>query len=184
VVFRGDPPPDVHPAFISPDYWVMENTGALPRAFVPRHVEVAADEKERLGRLHQPEFDARETAYIETNLALPDVCEGSAEIVAEIPARVTLAVKMQTPGLVVLGDLWDKGWRAYLDGKSVPIYRTDHALRGVQVPAGNATLEFRYEPVSLAWGLRLAGISLLVLFFCGVTAFRVRQKLTEDGRAI
>ena len=31
----------------------------------------------------------------------------------------------------------------------------------VVVPAGKATLEFRYEPASFAWGLRLAAMSLL-----------------------
>jgi hypothetical protein len=175
VIFRGKPPATIQPLFASPDYWVLENSRALPRAFVPRHVEVVADEPTRLYRLAASDFDARETAYVENNLELPDVCQGSAEIVSEIPTRVTLAVKMQTAGLVVLGDLWDKGWRAYLDGKAVPIYRTDHALRGVQAPPGNGTLEFRYEPASLAWGLRLAGLSLLTLLFCSVTAFRAKR---------
>ena len=43
----------------------------------------------------------------------------------------------------------------------MPILRTNHALRGVEVPAGKATLEFRYEPASFAWGVRLAVAALL-----------------------
>jgi hypothetical protein len=35
IIFRGMPPPDIHPAFQSPDYWVLINSNALPRAFVP-----------------------------------------------------------------------------------------------------------------------------------------------------
>jgi hypothetical protein len=181
VVFRGNPPPGLQPDFASPDYWVMENSNALPRAFVPRHVEAASDESYRLLRLGAPDFDARQTAYVETNLDLPDVCQGSAEIASETPTRVTLVVKMQTPGLVVLGDLWDPGWRAWLDGRAVPIYRVDHALRGVTLPSGNATLEFRYESASLARGLWLAGCALLILLTCGaMTALGFgRQKYAD-----
>ena len=70
---------------------------------------------------------------------------------------------MKTPGLVVLSDLWDQGWRAYLDGQQVPILRTNHAVRGVVVTAGNSELEFRYEPRSVAWGLKLAGLAVGIL---------------------
>ena len=81
----------------------------------------------------------------------------------EIPTRVTLSVRMETPGLVVLADLWDKGWQAYLNGQRVPILRTNHAIRGVVVPAGSGTLEFRYAPASFAWGLRLSALAAVVL---------------------
>jgi uncharacterized membrane protein YfhO len=70
---------------------------------------------------------------------------------------------METPGLIVLADNWDKGWRAYWNGKPVPVLRTDYAVRGVVVPAGNGTLEFVYQPASLILGLWLAGFAALVL---------------------
>ena len=88
---------------------------------------------------------------------------GQADIVAEIPTRVTVSVRMETPGLVVLADLWDKGWKAYLNGQPVQILRANHAVRGVVVPAGAATLEFRYEPASFVLGLWLAGAAVVIL---------------------
>ena len=75
-------------------------------------------------------------------------------------------MKMETPGLVVLADVWDKGWRAYLNGQPAPILRTNHAVRGVIVPAGTGTLEFRYEPASFALGLKLAILTAVILFAC------------------
>ena len=36
VVFRGTPPPSVKPAFQGNDYWVLINSNALPRTFVPK----------------------------------------------------------------------------------------------------------------------------------------------------
>jgi hypothetical protein len=180
VIFRGSPPPACHPTFQGPDYWVLVNRAALPRAFVPRQVEAVADAHERLEKMASLKFDPREVAYVESPVSLPAECRGSAEIVAEIPTRVTVSVHMETPGLVVLADLWDKGWRAYLDGKPVPILRTNHAVRGVVVPAGAATLEFRYEPASLAWGLRLAGFAAVVLLvWMGIIVWQRRVTRTQ-----
>ncbi len=47
---------------------------------------------------------------------------------APLPTRVLLSLQMESPGLVVLADLWDNGWEAYLNGKRLPILRTSHAL--------------------------------------------------------
>jgi len=41
-------------------------------------------------------------------------------IVAENPSEVTLSLAMETPGLLILTDSWDKGWRARLNVKPVP----------------------------------------------------------------
>jgi len=174
VVFRRNPPADIHPPFQSPDYWVLVNRRALPRAFVPRRVETVLAEKTRLARLAAPAFDAREVAFVESPVPLSEECKGSARVVDENPCRVTLCAQMETPGLVVLADLWDPGWRALLDGKPVPILRANHALRGVVAPAGTHTLEFCYEPASVAWGWRLAAgggammAGLLLLAVCRI----------------
>ena len=89
---------------------------------------------------------------------------------------------METPGLVVLADLWDKGWQAYLNGQRVPILRTNHAIRGVVVPAGSGTLEFRYAPASFDWGLRLCGFALVVLLaWGGLILWKRRSSLSRTG---
>lgn len=121
--------------------------------------------------------------YVESPLSLPATCRGKAETVEEIPTRVTVAVRMETPGLLVLADRWDSGWRAYLDGKEVPIMRANHAVRGVAVPFGESTVQFRYEPASFAWGLRLcAGAALLMLGWAFLTAKNARNAREMDGR--
>jgi uncharacterized membrane protein YfhO len=113
--------------------------------------------------LAAPGFDPRETAYIEQPLSLVGGGRGTAEILNETPNRITLQVAMDSPGLLVLADRWDPGWQARLDGKAVPILRADHALRGVVVPAGKATLEFSYRPTSMLLGFKLAAAGFVVL---------------------
>jgi hypothetical protein len=163
VIFRGAPIPSDHPYLQGQDYWVVLNPSALPRAFVPRAVEVVADDKARLQKLAAPTFDPRSIAYVESPIELPASCVGAAEIMSEIPLRITVNLRMETPGLVVLADLWDKGWHASLNGKPMTILRVNHAIRGVNVPAGPGTLEFRYKPSSFAWGLGLAGFAVVFL---------------------
>ena len=163
VIGRGAPLTNSHPAFQAPDYWALVNSNALPHAFVPRRVETVPEDQARLQKLASPRFDPRAVAYVESPVNLPGPCRGAATIVEEIPTRITVSVQMETPGLVVLADLWDKGWRAFLNGRRVPILRTNHAIRGVVVPAGSGMLEFRYAPVSFAWGLGLAGLAAVVL---------------------
>jgi len=175
VVFRKPPFKGARTLFHEQDYWVMENPAALPRAFVPTHLEVIADHDTRLNKMASPKFDPREVAYLESAVDLPPICRGRAEMVEDLPSRVVIALQMETPGLVVLADRWDKGWQASLNGAPAPILVADHALRGVVVPKGSGTLEFRYAPASFAWGVRLCTLALIALLAWAAFAARKRQ---------
>ncbi len=162
-IFRGALPPRVHPAFQGDDYWVLINSNALPRPFVPKSVQTVSTDNDILKKMASPRFNPAEVAYVESPVELPASCRGTVQITNEIPTRILISARMETPGLIVLADNWDKGWRAYWNGKPVPVLRTDYAVRGVVVPAGNGTLEFRYQPASLILGLWLAGFAATVL---------------------
>jgi len=181
-IFRGDPPASYHPLFKGNDYWVLVNSNALPRVFVPKSVATTTSEGEELEALASPQFDPAAVAYVESPVELPALCRGTAEITNEIPTRVMVSVQMETPGLIVLADNWDKGWRACWNGKPVPVLRTDYAVRGVVVPAGNGTLEFIYQPASLILGLWLAGFAAMVML-CWPAAIAI-QKIGTKARPL
>ncbi len=44
------------------------------------------------------------------------------------------------------------GWDAYIDNKKVDYCRVNYVLRGMPVPAGDHTIEFRFEPASVIMG--------------------------------
>jgi hypothetical protein len=181
VIYRGQPFPGVTPMRQSGSYWALENRLAMPRVFVPRRVESISDSDERLRRLTQVDFDPRAIAYVENAVRLPEMCAGEARIIEEIPRRVTVALKMQTDGLVVLADAFDEGWRAYIDSTPAPILRTNHAVRGVVVPAGASTLQFRYEPRSFYHGLALCAFSAIAWAGWVVTTpLRLRLRLSQN----
>jgi uncharacterized membrane protein YfhO len=79
----------------------------------------------------------------------------------------TLEVRSQCAGFVVLADPFYSGWKATVDGVAVPIRRYRNALRAVYAPAGESTIEFRYEPESVVWGAWLTGFGFLLCFGAG-----------------
>jgi uncharacterized membrane protein YfhO len=140
----------------------------LPRAFVPLSVETVNDNKLRLEMLSSQEFDPRKIAYIEGTNVLMTGCNGSVDVLDEKPEHIRLVARMQTPGLVVLGDLWDSGWKVKVDGRPAPMYRTNHAIRGVFVPSGTVNLEFDYLPSSFSLGCKLSALAVLILIVSGL----------------
>ena len=65
------------------------------------------------------------------------------------------------PGFLVLSEVWYPGWRATVNGDPAPVLRVDGALRGVPIPAGQATVELRFAPRGWRWGGWLALMALL-----------------------
>jgi uncharacterized membrane protein YfhO len=65
--------------------------------------------------------------------------------------------------LLVLNDSNFPGWQAYVNGRAVPSVIANYLFRGVQVPAGKSTVEFRYEPLSFRAGVGVAAVALLIL---------------------
>ena len=174
VILRGAPPPFMHPPFQSADYWVLVNSNAL-RIFVPRTVKTVAAGQE-LEELASPQFKPADVALVTSPVELPARCRGTVQITSEIPTRIRISAQMETPGLIVLADNWDKGWRAFWNGRPAPVLRVDYTIRGVVVPAGTGTLEFIYQPASVFLGLWLAGLSAIALLgWVAVIRLRSRQ---------
>ena len=77
--------------------------------------------------------------------------------------QVKLQVETESPGLLVLGDTYYPGWKAYVDGEKTPIYPTDVALRSVYLEPGEHEVKFVYSPGSFKVGALVSVLSLLAL---------------------
>jgi hypothetical protein len=179
LILRRFPFTGVPVLFKHDDYWVLENREALPRVYVPERVESKGSDDEILQALAEPDFDPARVAYVNEPLHLPDPMRGEALLDDEVPTRVAVTARMETPGLVVLADLWFEGWKAELNGEPVPILRTNYALRGVAVPAGESKLVFSYEPAGFTTGVRLMAVALLVLASWTLVLIRRARRSTR-----
>lgn len=160
--------------------WLEVRDSAMPRVWVPRRFETVSDDARCLELMKREDFDPRQVAYVArepsgTNSPLPaDETEGTAAIVEDLSTRVVVSAQLQNPGLLVLSDAWDAGWKAFINGREVPVWRTNYLLRGVPLPAGESTVEFRYEPIAFTWGLRLFAASAVSLCLWAGACLRQR----------
>ena len=151
----------------SGQYAVIENGMALPRARLFSGWEVLPDSDAALRRLADPAFRPESTVVLaeapvlpggETLNESPGGAAGEAVITAWAPKRVTLRTVAAQPAVLLLNDRWDPSWQATVDGQAVPILRANFLMRGVAVPAGEHTVEFRYKP-----DMRMLWVSLTAI---------------------
>ncbi len=177
-IHRGRPPDTIKPMLQFPDYWVVQNPYSLPRAFIPRRAEIISEKSERLRRLADPSFDPREVAYVETSSSLPPPpYKGLAQIIAETPLYVRIRVDMQTAGLLLLADSWNRGWTASFNGKPLEVMPTNHAFRGVIVPTGVGVVEYRYDPASFRSGLWIGILALMTTVLWAAVVWRRARRM-------
>ncbi len=101
---------------------------------------------------------------------------------AELSAGVARAtVVMRRAGVAVLSASYDPGWTATVNGHRAPTHMVAPAIVGVDVPAGNDHVVFRYRGFSAY--PELLGLAALTLVVLGVGAARRRSPgRRRDGR--
>jgi hypothetical protein len=85
-------------------------------------------------------------------------------------------------GFAVFSEIYyPKGWKATIDGKEASIYRVDYTLRGLQIPKGKHTIEFKFEPEVVKTGSTIALFSSIgmILLIVGGVYFENRKKSKE-----
>jgi hypothetical protein len=167
-------------------FGIMENPGALPRAFFVPMAEVVADPAAVLPRLADPAHDPRRLALIETPpadgfLGATPSATGTAEITADRSEALSIDVVASAPGFLFLSDQDYPGWEATVNGTAAPILRANYAFRLVRVPAGASTVDFRYRPRSVRVGAWTSAATVLVL--CAVPFVRRRSSRSRAARS-
>lgn len=81
-------------------------------------------------------------------------------------------------GVAVFSEIYYKeGWNAYIDTKKVDYFKADYTLRAMKIPAGNHTIEFKFEPQVVKTGSTIALISsLLMLILIGGGVYFLRKE--------
>jgi len=163
------------------------NTGALGNAWFVKGARVVPDADAEIGAVNH--FNPAEEAIVDQrfkdqlgNYSYRPDSAASVSLKSYQPNHLVYDFNSSASQLTVFSEIYyDKGWNAYLDGKQVPYFRTDYVLRGMVVPSGKHTIEFKFEPAVYATGekISLAG-SLLLLVLLGFLVFtEVKKPKTE-----
>jgi hypothetical protein len=172
----GAPPLSNDPiAYERPDGIVLEHPSALPPAFVAYRWRPSGGQKESLLAMAlRTSRQARDEPVIETSDAVPSGPPRPAtpaRIVSRSDTSVTVDVRAQARGQLVLLDAFYPGWRAEVDGDPTPIRPANGAFRAVAVGPGRHEVRFNYRPTSVMVGgaISIAGLAVLV---AGLLLFR------------
>ncbi len=156
-----------------PGALVYEDPNALPRAFLVGGVRVSEDPDGALAVLADPDFDPLAEAVVHEHPRVPleaGHVVGAADITTWSPDEVRISVQSDRPALLVLADNHYPGWQAEVGGQPAPILRTNHTFRGVEVPAGQHEVVFRFRPAQMLAGFWIYLVGMLLLAAYGVVA--------------
>lgn len=176
---------------------VRRNPDALGNAWFVDSVRIVEDANAEIEALN--DFDPRTTAVVDRRFEdyisdrLGDMTPGEASSDSIVlsdyrPDRLTYKSSSAGDRLAVFSEIYyndEKGWNAFIDGKPVPHIRVNYVLRALAVPAGEHTIEFRFEPRSFYTGQTisligsiLAGLSIIGFIF--VKARRASKPAVPD----
>jgi hypothetical protein len=161
------------------------NQGALGSAWLVKSVRFVPNAAAEMKALS--DFNAAEEAVVQESFkaSIPNmpVWDSAASIKLDKNDHdiVTYTFNAATPQFAVFSEVYyDRGWKAYIDGKEAPIVKTNYVLRGLSIPAGSHKIEFRFKPESYVMGTRITSISqiLLVALFAVALFMEYRRRKT------
>lgn len=144
------------------------NKTHLPRAFFVRQFQVLSDGAERLKFMNSPDFDPATTALLQKPLSEEISAPDSSwtRVKHFEPDKIVIDAYSDKDALMVISEVYYPiGWHAYLDsGKELEIYKTNHILRSVVVPAGAHTVTMEFKPATFYAGVRLSMLGWAVTY--------------------
>jgi hypothetical protein len=128
------------------------------------------------------QLDPFRTGLIEKALKTPLTCSRSPTVTVAERRDGFWHVRTRGEGnsLLVLSGSYDDGWRAEIDGKSVPVVPVFGLVMGVEVPGGAHQVVVRYSPKWLNLSLVIAGISAFIALLLATMALFSRRRRPQD----
>lgn len=158
-------PPKYKKVFEDRGVAILENTQSLPRVYLTKQA-IKATDSATLKFLTDLDFPIREisiTDDFEFSNASPERLNANLNYNALTNSHVQIKTNSNIDAYLVVLDSFYPGWKAFIDGKQTTIHRTNYNFRGIILPKGIHTVEFKYSPESLKYGAIISGVSLIII---------------------
>ena len=170
--------------------YAQRNPGAIGNAWFPEKITLVPDANSEL--LGLDGLDFRKEVLVHTDfsehITKKEFARDSTamiSLIAEQPNHLSYEFTADTERLTVFSEAYfEKGWNAYVDGELTPHFRTNYMLRAMLIPAGNHSVEFKFEPTVVKTGSSITLVSsiLLGLLLVGGIVYS-RKDLTHNDQA-
>jgi hypothetical protein len=169
---------------------VVPNNGAMGNAWFVNEVSVVEDADAEMEALQS--FNPRNTATTTkefedyANSFSGGKAKGSIELVEYKPNYLKYECDIDKEGFAVFSEVFYRGnedWISKINNEDTEHIRVNYMLRGMKVPAGKSTIEFRFDPPTYHTGETYSMISSLLLILMilggGFFAFKDAKKEAE-----
>jgi len=137
-----------------------------------------------MAALEGTNFNPRAEVYLPPEEAPLVTATNSAQVrisdAVVAPHRITAKVESSGPALVVAAQTYYHLWRAYVDGRPVPVLRANFAFQAAEVPAGRHELKLVYRDNGFLLG---SVVSLATLLGCVVAWLRFSRRTPSPARS-
>lgn len=161
------------------------NPNALGHAWFVKQIQFEKDPAAVMKAMDH--FNARDTAIVaesfKSSIPFTPVADSTASIrqVYNDNDDILYSSNSNSNQFAVFSEIfYDRGWKAYIDGKEAPIVQVNYVLRGLAIPAGKHDIRFEFKPASYYNSVKAAQISSaliwLLLLFAAWMSFRKSRK--------
>ncbi|OHA10486.1 MAG: hypothetical protein A3I44_03670 [Candidatus Sungbacteria bacterium RIFCSPLOWO2_02_FULL_51_17] len=139
-----------HPVEYGYSAYLFRNPDARPYAYAAGFVEIVGGGGDEIfSRMTKSVPDA--TVFLECGECPQGHMDATTvDVLQKQNGRLMLSSSVKGAGVLVVSEFAVPGWRATINGTAVPIYVANGVFMSVVVPEGTSTIEFQYEPFTIA----------------------------------
>ena len=147
--------------------------------------ESPREECDALNDIHSPSTivtDARFENLVQNFNHIPDSA-ASIHLTSYAPDALEYISNSSQAKTAVFSEIYyPYGWKAYIDGQPVEIFRANYVLRALNIPAGEHQIRFEFRPDTVYKGdkVGIVCLILILMFVAGSIGWSIRKNLKAE----
>ncbi len=177
IIYNNDAPPMQNP-FAMGSAWFVEDLIKVNNA----DAEIA----------ELSEFNTRSEAVVDerfesqiSGFNYSESADARIAVDTHLPNYIKYIYESPVPQATIFSEMYyADGWNAYLDGEKVDYFRANYMLRGMIIPEGTHTIEFKFEPQSYATANVLSSVFSVAVLLLLAFGFWKEKKGKEEPEGL